>query len=230
MALIDALTLARGERLALGYGGTPVLSGLDFAIRSDQCWALLGRNGSGKTTFVRALTGELRPMAGTLDIVACASGGGLGIVPQRCDTPPELPTTVREFVALGLVGAWCSRAEGRTRLAAVLARLGIADLARRDLRELSGGQRQRALLARALVRQPTLLVLDEPTAALDQGAEDAFLALLGELRVRDGSTMVVVTHDRAVARRLATHVALFAGGCARFGTVDELLPGGGDEP
>jgi len=134
-----------------------------------------------------------------------------------------LPTTVREFVDLGMVGCAVDVSERRARLGRWLTRLELGGMEMRDLRSLSGGQRQRALLARALVREPTLLVLDEPTAALDAASEDAFLRVIGELNRERRLTILLVTHDFAVARREAAHAAWFGDGRVDAGAIGDVL-------
>ncbi len=212
------------QGLALGYGGRVVLRDVDITIRAGEFWFLLGPNGSGKTTLLRALLGVLPPLAGRLALHADLAGRRrVGVVPQRCDLNPALPTTVREFVLLGTVGARAPRREEQARLAWALEHAGLGGMERRSYWALSGGQRQRALVARALVRRPSLLILDEPTLNLDPAAEDALLRLLTELRRTQALTLVFVTHDVEVAARYGTHLALVSGGRVRAGAAQDLL-------
>jgi ABC-type Mn2+/Zn2+ transport system ATPase subunit len=147
----------------------------------------------------------------------------IGFVPQRCDINPTLPTTVREFVLLGLVGISSDRYDRAMRLAWALDRVGLGGLVDTDYRALSGGQRQRALLARALVRRPSLLILDEPTNGLDLAAEDAVLRYLAEWHRQERQTILFVTHNLAIAARYATHIALFHAGGITAGPRSEIL-------
>jgi ABC-type Mn2+/Zn2+ transport system ATPase subunit len=219
--LIQPVIDVRG--LDVGYRGRRVLSAVDWSVQPGQYWFLLGPNGSGKTTLLHAVLGLLPPLAGTIDRdPATASLEHTGFVPQRSRTNPTLPTTVREFVALGAVGLARS-ARGADSLAWALSRVGLAELAQRDLRALSGGQRQRALVARALVRRPRLLVLDEPTEGLDVASEEGFLATIDALHREEALTLLFVTHKLRIAERYATHVALFAAGRVRVGPRDEVL-------
>ncbi|MCZ7624907.1 MAG: ATP-binding cassette domain-containing protein [Candidatus Methylomirabilis sp.] len=137
---------------------------------------------------------------------------GIGFVPQRCDLNPALPTTVREFVILGLVGIRLSKTEETERLQWTLDKVDLGGMAGRDYWSLSGGQRQRALVTRALIRRPDLLILDEPTNGLDLSTEDAFLRLLADLNRTEHLTLVFVTHEIAIAARYATHLAFFRSG------------------
>jgi ABC-type Mn2+/Zn2+ transport system ATPase subunit len=210
--------------LSLSYGAHGVLRGVDMEVRAGEFWFLLGPNGVGKTTFLRAVLGLITPQAGRLWMhpqLACRER--IGFVPQRCDLNPTLPTTVQEFVLLGLVGIRAGRAEQHERLSWALDKVGLGALRAKDYWSLSGGQRQRALVARALVRRPTLLILDEPTNGLDPSTEDALLQLLGALSAQEHQTMLFVTHDLAAAVRYATHVALFRNGGVATGRRDQVL-------
>jgi ABC-type cobalamin/Fe3+-siderophores transport system ATPase subunit len=144
-------------------------------------------------------------------------------VPQRCAPNPILPTTVREFVELGLVGVRVGAAERPGRLEWALAHAGLAGFERRSYWALSGGERQRALVARALIRRPRLLVLDEPTNHLDFLIEQSILDVLAGLHREEGTTILFVTHALHLAARYGTHVALFHGGRVESGPVAELL-------
>jgi zinc transport system ATP-binding protein len=215
------LITARG--LALGYRGRPILRDIDWTVRTGESWFLLGPNGCGKTTLVRGVLGLLAPLAGSLarDPVV-ASLENTGFVPQRSLTNPTLPTTIGEFVALGAVGI-PRAARDASALDWALDRVGLGDLADCDLRALSGGQRQRALVARALVRRPRLLVLDEPTEGVDVASEEVFLATIEALRREEDLTLLFVTHKLRTAARHATHVALFHGGGVQAGPRDAIL-------
>lgn len=210
--------------LDLAYGRRTILAGAGLVVRAGDCWFFLGPNGEGKTTMIKAILGLLRPRRGELRLhPALGSRERIGFVPQRGEPNPTLPTTVREFVTLGLVGVAAGRAEQAERLEWALTRAGLAGMAGRDYWSLSGGQRQRALVARALVRRPDLLILDEPTNGLDLATEAALLHFLAALNREDGLTLICVTHDVAVVARYATHVAIFSGGTVTAGTPEEVL-------
>jgi len=212
--------------LVLAYGNRTVLEDVNLEVRSGQFCVFLGPNGSGKTSLIRAILGMIRPRAGQLWLHpdhVCRER--IGFVPQRCDINPTLPTTVREFVLLGLVGI---RADGQDRVERLnwaLDRVGLAGLEQQGYWSLSGGQRQRALVARALVRRPSILILDEPTNGLDLSAEDAFLRSLANLNRREAVTVLFVTHDIAIAARYATHLGLFHSGTVEFGPRQTALNG-----
>jgi zinc transport system ATP-binding protein len=210
--------------LSAGYGRRVVLDDVTLDVREGQFWAFLGPNGSGKTTLIRVILGVLAPRAGDVWLhPVAARRERVGFVPQRCDLNPTLPTTVREFVTLGLVGEQADTRERDDRLAWALDKVGLGGLQARSYWSLSIGQRQRALVARALVRRPTLLILDEPANNLDVTAEDTLLRFLTDLNRKEHVTVLFVTHDVSVAARYATHVALFHAGRVESGPRDRTL-------
>jgi zinc transport system ATP-binding protein len=205
-------TLLEASDLCVGYGDHLVLRGVNLSIRRGEFWFVLGPNGSGKTTFLQTVLGEIPPASGRIELRAGRGGRErLGFVPQRCEINPALPTTVREFVGLGLVGT-DALPQREVRVREGLARVGLAGLERSDYWALSGGQRQRALLARALVREPELLILDEPMNHLDPEAEATVLDDLVRMNRDQGLTVLLVTHDVAIAEAHASHIARFADG------------------
>ena len=217
-------SILKATALSLAYGDHTVLADVSFEVHPGEFWVLLGQNGGGKTTLLRAILGLLPPRSGSLWLhPELASRARTGFVPQRCDLIPTLPTTVREFVLLGLVGLHVHRHEEKERLTWTLEKMGLAGLAGRSYWALSGGQRQRALVARALVRHPTFLVLDEPTNNLDTPTEDALLQLLVALNHEEQQTIMLVTHNLSLARRYATHVAFVQGGHLISGPREQVL-------
>ncbi len=220
----DREVVLQARELALGYRARQVLAGVDLEVRAGDVWFFIGPNGSGKTTLLRALLGTLEPLAGRVERhPELARRERIGFVPQKGLLNSSLPTTVREFVSLGLVGTRIRGGARRENLRWALDRVGLGGLERAELGSLSGGQHQRSLLARALVRRPALLVLDEPTAGLDVGTEDAFLTTLSDLNRRDGVTLLFVTHDLEIAARHASHVALFHAGRVATGPKSQML-------
>jgi zinc transport system ATP-binding protein len=160
--------LLKATGLSLGYGRRMVLRGVNLSVSPGEFWFLLGPNGEGKTTLVRAILGALPPRSGRLWLdPELGRRERIGFVPQRCDINPTLSTTLGEFTMLGLVGIATPAHERRERLAWALDKVGLGRLEEKDYWALSGGQRQRALVARALVRRPSVLILDEPTNGLD---------------------------------------------------------------
>ena len=201
------------ESADLGYAGRPVLRGVSLAIRPGEFVAVLGANGSGKTTLLRSLLGFLPPLAGRVER---APGLRIGYVPQRETLDARYPLSGADVALLGTYGDlpfWRGvPASARERTRAALAACGAQDFARRRYAELSGGQRQRILIARALATDPSVLLLDEPTAGVDQLSEVAILDALAGLR-RDFSLAVwLVTHHEEALRGRVDRVARVADG------------------
>jgi len=191
--------LAAVSGLAAGYGRVPAIEEVSFEVRPGDRLALLGPNGGGKTTLLRVLLGELTPLAGTVAVpVSCAT------VPQTDRSRLDFPVSALEVATMGALPGlpWWRRprAPERRRAEAALARVGIGDRARESFGELSGGQRQRVLIARGLVQDASLLLLDEPFSGLDRPAAAALEKLIAELAA-EGSGIVIATHDLAQARR-----------------------------
>ncbi len=220
--LARALLEARG--LGLGYGSELILEAVSLTVNEGEFWFLLGQNGTGKSTLVKAILGLLQPYSGAIRLHAdLKDRRQVGFVPQQPDINPTLPTTVREFVTLGLVGIQSRRRDSAQRLSGALERVGLAGMERQDYWSLSGGQRQRVLVARALARRPRLLVMDEPTAGLDPTAESTLMGYLDTLNRVEGLTIVCVSHDLATAARHASHVALLQAGRVFSGPEEDVL-------
>ena len=216
----DTDIVLQTTNLSVGYGNFVVLGRINLTIRTGELWFVLGRNGAGKTTLLQTLLGLLKPQTGRL---YRHIPNGVGFVPQRCDINPTLPITVREFVGLGLVGTGLNRATRREYLDRALSMLDLDQLVQKNYWTLSGGQRQRALVARALVRRPALLILDEPTNNLDLTAENDFLQTLTDIHRQENNTCLFVTHNLGIAERHATHIGLVAQGTLIAGPKAEVL-------
>jgi ABC-type Mn2+/Zn2+ transport system ATPase subunit len=196
------------QDVSFAYAAEPVLRGVSLAVRPGEFTGIVGPSGSGKTTLLRLLLGTVRPSRGQL---TRAAGTAVSYVPQLETVNWNFPVTVAECVLMarpqGRLAPWASRTE-RAEVAAVLERLGIGGLGRRHIRELSGGQQQRMFIARALLRRPRLLLLDEPTSGVDVRTRHELLELLAELN-RDGLAVMLTTHDlNGIAVRLPNLVAL----------------------
>ncbi|MGF1661524.1 MAG: metal ABC transporter ATP-binding protein [Kineosporiaceae bacterium] len=204
-------------RATIGYGARPVVVDADLAVGRGESVGLLGANGSGKTTLVRGLLGLADLLAGEVRVDGRRVGDRsrhrlVGYVPQRLAPPSGVPTTAAEVVAAGLLAGGRHlrpAAGGRRAVQAALAQVGLAGLAGVPVTELSGGQHRRVLIARALISDPPLLLLDEPTAGVDRASVRALAATLGGLR-EQGRTLLVVTHEledlAAVVDRVVTVV------------------------
>jgi len=191
--------------LTCSYNGMEVLSSISFSVAPGDYLGIVGPNGSGKSTLVRALLGLLELDGGGTELfgvpaAAFADWGRIGYLPQRIRFfNPNFPGTVEEIVRLGLIagGVRLSRSSAAQNRAIeeALELLGIAPLKKRLIGGLSGGQQQRVLLARAMVNRPELLILDEPTTALDPETREQFYALLERINRSEGTTVLLVTHD-----------------------------------
>ena len=179
----DSLFIARG--LNVSRGGRPILEGVDLHISPREIVTLIGPNGAGKTTLVRVILGLEPADSGT---VTLKPGIRIGYAPQRFDRDPAIPITVERFVELG------ARA-GRTAIAKVLDEVGAGRVIDRQLVQLSGGELQRVVLARALIRDPALLVLDEPVRGVDYVGEAELYGLIGRIRTERGLGVLLVSHD-----------------------------------
>jgi manganese/iron transport system ATP-binding protein/manganese/zinc/iron transport system ATP- binding protein len=186
------------ERLSAGYGSEPVLHDVTFSANPGQSVCVLGPNGGGKTTLFRVLLGELAPMAGRVDMA-----GRPAHMAQTERTRLDFPVTALDVALMGTLarGRWWlppGRAD-RHAARAALDRVGLADRADTRFGELSGGQRQRALLARALVQDAQVLLLDEPLSGVDPASATLIADVFGALRA-DGRTLLVASHDVESAR------------------------------
>jgi ABC-type Mn2+/Zn2+ transport system ATPase subunit len=201
--------------VALGYGRHVVLRGLNFAIERGEFFGIVGANGSGKTTILRALLGIVTPRQGR--IVWAAAPGRFGYVPQKQRLDDIFPVTAAEVVRMG---RWPDRDGPVDRF---LELAGIAHLARRWFRDLSGGEQQRVLIARALATESPILVLDEPTDGMDLEGQQAIVGLIGRLRAATPLTVVFVTHRLNELVNVADRIMLLHEGVARVGPVEALV-------
>jgi len=192
--------------------GRNVLTGIDLEVEDQGITVILGPNGAGKTVLLRLVAGLLAPHGGSVRWQERDSPpAGIAMVFQQ---PVLLRASVLHNVALGLKPLGLPGAERRRRALEVLDRVGLSDRAEDAARHLSGGERQRLALARAWVTQPRLLLLDEPTAALDPSATDAVEQIIRSIRT-DGARILMTTHNLAQAMRIADDVIFLAGGCIR---------------
>lgn len=192
------------EGVSFSYGHHAVLSGIDLAIIRESFTGIIGRNGAGKTTLLRLMLGSLTPDSGTITRPDAARGEPIGYVGQG-PIATRLPLTAFEATAIGYPGK--DRAK---RAEEALETMGMAAFSRRLYRELSGGQKQKVQIARCLASGARIILLDEPTAALDETAEAEFMAVLDAMKKAKALTVAMISHDRA----------LFAGRADRVVTLD----------
>jgi len=211
--------------LSAGYIGAPVVEHVNLSIMGGDFVGIVGPSGSGKTTLLKTMLGAVNIYEGAIKIGGRPAGHGdarVGYVPQLETVDWHFPVTVEEVVMMGLAARsgylpWSSR-KHREAARDVMTRIGIDPLRKRHIRELSGGQQQRVFLARALVSEPKLLLLDEPTSGVDIKTRDDVLHLLDELN-HGGLTIVLTTHElNAVAAHLPWVV------CVNGGVIAEGAP------
>lgn len=200
--------------LNFSYGSVATLSGIDIEVTEGEFLGIVGPNAGGKSTLLKLILGLLKPQSGRIEVFGqapCEASRMLGYVPQYPSFPRDFPITVEQVVQLGRLGLdrsgaqhgskwralWPSRVSAADRQAVqhALEEVEATDIAKRQIGSLSGGQLQRVLLARALVGEPRILILDEPTANIDQRMESEIFDLLKQLNAR--MTILVVSHDVA---------------------------------
>ena len=200
--------------ISFAYDGAPVLEGVSFAVQPRQAVCIVGPNGGGKTTLVKLMLGLLKPDRGEIRIFGQSPEQArlrIGYMPQYAHHDLQFPATVMDVVLMGRLGrkgpagflGFFGKADRETAREA-LARVGMAEFARRPFAAISGGQRQRVLVARALCCGPDLLVLDEPTAHVDSLAESQLFEVLQELNRR--MTILLVSHDLGFVSHLVETV------------------------
>ncbi len=197
--------------VSFSYDGVPVLEKVNLEVGKQDFVSIVGPNGGGKTTLLRLLLGLLRPSAGTVRILGkspATTRHRIGYMPQHAHVDPQFPVNVMDVVLMGRLGHTGAfgpyrRADREAALAA-LEEMGMTAFRRRAFSALSGGQRQRVLIARALACEPELLLLDEPTASLDQAIETELYEHL--YRLSDRLTVVVVCHDVGFVSKFVNRV------------------------
>jgi ABC-type Mn2+/Zn2+ transport system ATPase subunit len=212
------------RQATLGYGRRVVLRDLTFDILEGDFLGLVGPNGSGKTTILRTFLGSLRPLSGTVEL---APGLRYGYVPQRDQVDSAFPLRVLDVVLMGRydrigLGRRPSDAD-RTRALDALDQVGIRHLSDFPLNDLSGGQKQRTLIARALVGEPNVLVLDEPTTGMDLVATTQILGLVRDLHERTRLTVVMVSHALNEVANYVERIALVHEGGLHVGTIADVM-------
>ncbi len=215
------------ENLTVGYGATPVLAGVNLVAEKGLI-GIVGPNGAGKSTLLKAMVGlipatgavryEGRPLRGQRERLAW--------VPQRSQVDWTFPATALEVVLMGRIRprSWLRPLGGgdRRRAQGALARVGLAEHGDRPIGQLSGGQQQRVFLARALARDPEILLLDEPLAGVDRPTEEAVWSVLRELAAA-GKTLWMVHHDVAMARTVFDRVLLLNQQVVAWGPPEQVL-------
>ena len=219
------MKLIEFEGVALGYGSRRILHDIDFDIAPGDFLGIVGPNGAGKTTLLKAILGLLQPLSGR--VARPAEGVRIGYVPQRDSVDTLFPLTVLDIVLMGrykLIGPFARPgAEDRRLAMKALEHVGMDSMASRAYPNLSGGQKQRALIARALVGDPGLLILDEPTNGMDLVSEHAIMELVRRLHDEDGITVLMVSHLLNTVVNYAKRIAIVGDGSLREGAVVDMV-------
>jgi zinc/manganese transport system ATP-binding protein len=220
------------ERVTLTYGGRRVLSDVSFSIPQGAFVGLLGANGAGKTTMLRAILGLIRPTGGAISVLGrppTRGNASIGYMPQARRALTQMGISGLDFVLTAAGGhrwGWpvASAAEKEAAWKA-LEEVGATDIARRPLAELSGGERQRILIAQALIGDPQLLLLDEPLISLDAAHQRSIIDLVHEVGERLGIAVLFCSHEINPLLRAVDSVLYLGNGKAAIGSVDEVISG-----
>ena len=196
------------ENVTLGYEGLPVITGLQFAVNRGDYLCVLGQNGSGKSTMMKALLGFLSPMSGK--IIKNIRKNAIGYLPQQQPSQADFPASVWEVVLSGCQArhrfSLFYSADDKALAKKNMELMNITHLASHSFRELSGGQKQRVLLARTLCAAEDMILLDEPAAGLDPEVTKELYDLVERINREEGMTVVMISHDLSYAMGAASHI------------------------
>ena len=217
--MTEAITL---KNVNVSFDGKWILRNLTFSVESGEFLGIIGPNGSGKTTLMKVLLKMLKPQKGTVEIV---NASGLGYVPQSRQIDPETPLSSRDFVSLGLPHKFRPWLTSRDRMIVdeAMEMTDSMDFAGKPIGKLSGGQRQRLFLAQALVKNPQMLLLDEPTSNLDPGAQETIASVVDRIRRERGITVLFVSHDVNLISRYADKILYMTQDSYAIGPVDDIM-------
>lgn len=217
--------------LAVDYEKETVFKDISFSVERGDFIALAGPNGSGKSTLVKTILSLVKPHKGEIflfDRLLCDfdEWHKIGYVPQKLSIIEFFPATVAEVVAMGLISKFSffsklSKVE-HEKIEYILNLLDIYELKNKNINELSGGQLQRAIIARALVSNPQLLILDEPTTALDPDTREKFFKTVTDLNLKENVTIILITHDTGGVGQYAKKLMYFDRKIVFYGTFDDF--------
>lgn len=210
MNLIDV------KNLSFAYNNEYILEDLSFELNEGDFLAIIGENGSGKSTLIKILLKSLKKDFGTIkilgkDIENFKDYEKIGYVPQVNDlSKVSFPITTREFIVMNLYKEFGPLKRPKKaqwdKVDIVLKTLGILDLKERPFRDLSGGQKQKVMIARALVSNPDIIILDEPTVGIDSKSKDEFLKLLSHLNKTHDKTILIISHEMEIVKKYVTRI------------------------
>lgn len=215
------------ENLTLGYEGQPITTNLTFQVNQGDYLCIVGENGSGKSTLIKALLRLQQPMDGRITFSDGLQQNEIGYLPQQTQVQRDFPASVKEVVMSGCLGhtglrPFYRKTDGQ-RAEVIIDRLGLSHLTNQSYRVLSGGQQQRVLLARALCATRKMLLLDEPVSGLDPMATAEMYDLIAKINHDDGITVIMVSHDIAMALGHASHILHMGREPLFFGTKADYL-------
>jgi zinc transport system ATP-binding protein len=197
------------EKVSYDYGQGPALDGISFTVDEGDLLGIIGPNGAGKTTLFNCVLGLIEDYQGTITVFGRdirkdrGALARIGYVPQKKSIDSNFPATVEEVVALGAI----SKKPSKAKVAQALETVGMSAFRNRRIGELSGGQQQRVLIAKALVNDPQLLILDEPVTGIDQETQNKFYALVQKINKEGRITIIWSSHDLDAIQKLANKVA-----------------------
>lgn len=206
--------MVKVDHVHFSYKADKVITDLSMEVKKGQLVSILGENGSGKSTLLKLILGQLKPLSGTVTLLGktadqMVSFKEIGYVPQVQNAKDiAFPITVLELVVLGLYESFSlikiPRKKHKDKAKEILEELGLSPYLNAPFNELSGGLRQRAMIARAMINDPKILILDEPTAGVDEESKKAFLELLESMNKEKGITIIIVTHELQTIEEVLT--------------------------
>jgi len=229
----EAKTLISVKNISFSYGYAPVLIDVTFTINSGDFLAIIGPNGSGKTTLIKIILGLLKPSQGEVGIIGrpreeFEDWPAIGYVPQKAThVDPFFPVSVKEVVAMGLysskkISLPVRKKKEEEAVRQALSQVGLDSYENWRIGKLSGGQQQRVFIARAIVNQPRILFLDEPTTGVDAETQERFYDMLDRLNKKEGITIALITHDIGIINKHVTKVACLNQKLVYHGTHEEF--------
>jgi zinc transport system ATP-binding protein len=204
------MTIIKTENLSLSYDSKEVIQNLNIEIKKGDYMCIIGENGSGKSTFIKALLKLIKPTSGKIVLTNDLVDGNIGYLPQQSDDKKDFPASVNEIIMSGFQNKYkflpIYTKEHKQKAQQAYKLLGIENLKKKSFCELSGGQKQRVLLARSFCASENILILDEPVSGLDPVITKGFYEIIKDLNQNNQTTIIMVTHDLDVISQYANKV------------------------